>query len=172
MMMRALHWTSRCAAWALLAAIVGTSHAAGSSTGAPLPGLTADEGSQVTAESCRVTLSGENVSVELPVHSVSDQPALLIEGRLFGPQGEPDAYPDRHFPELEVRIDGAPVTPEDRFEAFMGKSDITSAVREARMDPWAIRGNRGEPRRCGLLYLPPGKHQYLEGIVGGPRGLL
>ncbi|MGO9513671.1 MAG: DUF4424 family protein [Steroidobacteraceae bacterium] len=141
MMMRTLHWTSRCAAWALLAAIAGTSRAAGSSTGAPLPGLTSDEGSKVAAESCWVTLSGENVSVELSVYSVSNQPALLIEGPLFGPQGESEAYPDRHFPELEVRIDGAPVTPEDRFEAFMGKSDITSAIRDAGMDPWAIARN-------------------------------
>ena len=149
MRMRTLRWMSHGAAWALLAAIAGTSHAATSSTGAPLPGLKSDEGGNVAADSCWVTLSGANVSVELSVHptsnqptpAVSNQPALLIEGELFGRLGESEAYPDRHFPELEIRIDGASATPEDRFEVFMGKSDITSAVRDAGMDPWAIARN-------------------------------
>lgn len=137
MRMRTVHRLSRGAAWALLAA-AGTSHAAASSTGAPFPGLTSDEGSNAAAESCSVTLSGTNARVELSVHSAANQPALLVQGPLFGPQGESDAYPDRHFPELEIRLDGAPATLEDRFEVFMGKSDITSAVRAAGMDPWAI----------------------------------
>jgi hypothetical protein len=138
MMMRTLHWMLLCTAWALLAALAGTSHATGSSTGAPLPGLTSDEGSNVAAESCWVTLSGENASVELSIHADSDQAALLIEGPLFGWQGEAEAYPDRHFPELEILIDGALMTPEDRFEAFVGRTDITGAIRESGMDPWSI----------------------------------
>lgn len=138
MMIRTHHGVSLCAAWALLAAIAGTSHATGSSTGAPLPGLATDEGSNVAAESCSVTLSEENVSVELSIHADSNQAALLIEGPLFGWQGASAAYPDRHFPELEILIDGALMTPEDRFEVFMGKSDITGAIREAGMDPWSI----------------------------------
>jgi hypothetical protein len=124
-----------------LAAIVGTSHAAGWSAGVPLPGLTLDEGGKTAAESCRVTMSGSTVSLELALHTDSNQPALLIEGAPFGPTGESEAYPDRHFPELEIRIDGAPVTPEDRFEAFIGRRNITSAIRDAGMDPWAISRN-------------------------------
>jgi hypothetical protein len=138
MSMRTLHGISFCATWALVAVIAGISRASGSSTGAPLPGLTLDEGSKVAADSCWVTLSGENVSVELSIHADSTQAALLIEGPLFGWQGESEGYPDRHFPELEIRIDGASMMPEDRFEAFMGKSNITSAIRDAGMDPWAI----------------------------------
>ncbi len=125
------------AASALLAAIAGTSHATASNGGAPLPGLVSDEGSNVAADSCSVTLSGENARVELSIHAAT-QAALLIEGPLFGWQDESAAYPDRHFPELEIRIDGASVAPEDRFEAFMGKFDITNAIREAGMDPWSI----------------------------------
>ena len=49
---------------------------------------------------------GDNVTVELDLVTTSDQPALLIDGPLFGWSGEAEAYPDRHFPELEVRIDG------------------------------------------------------------------
>jgi hypothetical protein len=140
-MMRTVPWMALCAAWVLLAAIAGLSRATESSTGAPLPGLKSDEGSKVAAESCRVTLSGENASVELSMHVDSTQAALLIEGPLFGWQGESAAYPDLHFPELEIRIDGTPVTPEDRFEAFMGKFDISSTIRDAGMDPWAIAHN-------------------------------
>lgn len=136
--MRTLHGMSLCAAWALVAAIAGTSHATGSSTGAPLPGLTLDEGSKVAADTCWVTMSGQHVSVELSIHADSTQPALLIEGPLFGWQGESEAYPDRHFPELDIHIDGVSATPEDRFEVFMGKFNITSAIRDAGMDPWAI----------------------------------
>jgi hypothetical protein len=141
MRMRTLHGMSLSAAWALLAAGAGTGHATESSTGAPLPGLQSDEGSNVAAESCWVTLSKENVNVELSIHADSTQAALLIEGPLFGRRSESEAYPDRHFPELEILIDGASVTPEDRFEAFMGKSDISAAIRDAGMDPWSIAHN-------------------------------
>lgn len=123
---------------ALVAATAGASTATPSLTGVPLPGLTSDEGSNVDAESCSVTLSGRDVTMELSVRVDSDQAALLIEGSRFGWRGESAAYPDRHFPELEIQIDGALVKPEDRFEAFMGKTDITGAIRDAGMDPWAV----------------------------------
>ena len=123
---------------ALVAATAGASTATQSLTGVPLPGLTSDEGSNVDAESCSVTLSGRDVTVALSVRVDSDQAALLIEGSRFGWRGESAAYPDRHFPELEIQIDGALVKPEDRFEAFMGKTDITGAIRDAGMDPWAV----------------------------------
>jgi hypothetical protein len=123
---------------ACLAASAGTGHAAGPIMGAPLPGLVSDEGSIVAPQSCRVTLSGEHVSVDLSIHADSPQAALLIEGPLFGSQDENKPYPDRHFPELEIHIDGAAVAPEDRFSAFMGKTDITGAIRDAGMNPWAI----------------------------------
>jgi hypothetical protein len=121
-----------------MVALTATARAAESSDGAPLPGLRSDENSNVVAESCLVTLSGDNITVELSVSTTDSEPALLLEGTPFHWVGETDAYPDRHFPELEIRIDGAKVTPEERFEAFMGKFDITYAIRTAGMDPWAI----------------------------------
>lgn len=131
-------WISHCVASAMLGALAAAANAAGSSTGAPLPGLKADEGSHVSAQSCSVTLAGNKATVELELATASDQPALLIDGPLFGWLGESEAYPDRHFPELEIRIDGASITPEGRFDAFIGARDISSLIRRAGIDPWAI----------------------------------
>jgi len=122
----------------LSVALTATARAAESSDGAPLPGLRSDENSNLVAESSLVTLSGDNTTVELSVSTTDREPALLLEGAPFHWVGETDAYPDRHFPELEIRIDGAKVSPQERFEAFMGKFDITYAIRAAGMDPWAI----------------------------------
>jgi hypothetical protein len=122
----------------LIATLAHSAYAAESSAGAPMPELKSDEGSNVVAETCSVTLSGDEATVELSVSTAASQPALLIEGTSFGWLGETEVYPDRHFPELQVRIDGRLVTPQERFEAFMGKNDISYAIREAGMDPWAI----------------------------------
>ncbi len=132
------YWISHCAASALLGVLLGTANAAESSAGAPLPGLTADEGSDLSAQSCAVTLSGRKAAVELELSTSSDHPALLLSGPRFGWLGESEAYPDRHFPELEIRIDGTLISPEDRFDAFVGKRDISLLIREAGIDPWAI----------------------------------
>ena len=123
---------------AILWALFGTAHAAESGAGAPLPGLTADEGSEVSVRSCAVTLSGLNTTVQLELETSSDQPALLLSGPLFGWLGESEAYPDRHFPELQIRIDGTLISPEEHFEAFLGKRDISLLIREAGIDPWSI----------------------------------
>jgi hypothetical protein len=128
------HWVAS----VILGALAVTANAAGSSTGAPLPGLKADEGSNVSAQSCSVTLAGNQVAVELELTSTSEQPALLIDGPLFGSMDAAEAYPDRHFPELEIRIDGMPIQPEGRFDAFIGGHDISSLIRRAGVDPWAI----------------------------------
>ena len=79
-----------------------------------------------------------NVRVDLAAGTGADTPALLLSGPLFGWSGAPDPYPDRHFPELGIRIDGAPMTPQDRFEAFVGKTNVTNLIKSAEMDPWAI----------------------------------
>jgi hypothetical protein len=122
----------------LSVALTATARAAESSAGAPLPGLRSDENRNLVAESCLVTLSGYKTAVELSIRTTDSEPALLLEGAPFHWVGETEAYPDRHFPELEIRIDGAKVAPQERFEAFMGKFDITYAIRAAGMDPWAI----------------------------------
>ena len=109
---RSMEMKSRCMTSAILWVLAAAATAAGSSVGVPLPGLKADEGSNVSARSCSVTLVGDKATVELELAATSEQPALLIDGPLFGWLGGSEAYPDRHFPELEVDIDGTKVAPD------------------------------------------------------------
>jgi hypothetical protein len=140
-MMRTHGPITLCLALAQLAALPCARAAAQSSAGVPLPGLTSDEETAAAVQSCAVTLSGRDVRVEFDLHTTGNPGALLIEGPSFSSLGDSDAYPDRHFPELEIRIDGASVDPEDRYQVFMGKTDITAAIRLDGMDPWAIARN-------------------------------
>jgi hypothetical protein len=106
--------------------------------GVPLPGLESDPPDTVVPEACSVSLVADKVTVNWSVRTDTEMPALLLTGYLFGWTGETDPYPDRHFPELEIRVDDAPATPNDRFEVFAGKNNVTNLIRAAQMDPWAI----------------------------------
>jgi hypothetical protein len=121
-----------------LSAAVCSLRAEESHTGVPLPGLESDPAGTVVPGSCTVSVVGGNVRVELAAGATADSPALLLRGPFFGWSGASEPYPDRHFPELEIRIDGAPTTPQDRFEAFVGKTNVTNLIKWAEMDPWAI----------------------------------
>lgn len=104
----------------------------------PLPGLESDPPGTVIPQSCELSVAGDKVSMDLTVKAGTDTPALLINGPLLGWRGPAEPYPDRQFPELEIRIDGDLVAPADRFEAMMGETNITNLLRAAQMDPWAI----------------------------------
>jgi hypothetical protein len=126
--------------------------------GVPLPGLESDPAGTVVPRSCTVSVMARNVRVDLSAGTTADTPALLLSGPFFGWNGASDPYPDRHFPELEIRIDAAPVTPEDRFEAFVGKTNVTNLIKWAEMDPWAI--SRTPP----LTSAHPKNAQVLNGL--------
>lgn len=113
-------------------------HADDSSTGVPLLGLESDPADTVFPHACSVTMTAGKVTVELTVGTGTASPALLLNGPVFGWGGASEPYPDRQFPELEIRIDGSPVTPDDGFEAFAGKTNITNFIKTAQLDPWAI----------------------------------
>jgi hypothetical protein len=104
----------------------------------PLPGLESDPPGTVIPQGCALSVAGDQVSMDLTVKTDTDTPALLINGPLFGWTGPAEPYPDRQFPELEIRIDGDLATPADRFEAMVGETNITNLLRAAQMDPWAI----------------------------------
>jgi hypothetical protein len=103
-----------------------------------MPGLESDPAGTVISESCAVRVTGNDVAVDMTVKTDSRTPALLINGPQFGWTGATEPYSDRHFPELRIRVDGEFVTPDDRFEAFVGRTNITNLLRAAQMDPWAI----------------------------------
>ena len=109
-----------------------------SGTGVPLPGLESDPTGTVVAQAATVSVNAGRVSVDLSVGTVEEKPALLLETPSFGWTGPSDPYPDRQFPELEIRIDGVPVVPDDRFQAFAGGRNITTLLELAEMDPWAV----------------------------------
>jgi hypothetical protein len=106
--------------------------------GVPLPGLVSDDAEPVLCDSARVNIAAGRVSIALSVRATGDAPALLLDGPLFGWSGASDPYPDRQFPELEIRLDGAVTTPENSFLAFAGKTNVTNMLRSAAVDPWAI----------------------------------
>jgi hypothetical protein len=112
--------------------------AAETRTAVPLPGLESDPAGTVVPESCTVSVIAGTVKVDLSASTAVEMPALLLSGAFFGWNGPSDPYPDRHFPELEIRVDGVPIKPEDRFEAFVGKTNITNLIKLAEMDPWAV----------------------------------
>jgi hypothetical protein len=105
---------------------------------APMPGLESDPTGSVVAEVCSVSVMGGRIRVDLSASTAGEMPALLLTGAFFSWNGPSDPYPDRHFPELGIRVDGAPMEPQDRFEAFMGKTNVTNLIKMAEMDPWAI----------------------------------
>ena len=129
-----------------------------SRTAIPLPGLESAPPATVLPVDCAVRLVADHVSVDLSVRTAVDSPALLLEGAFFGWSGSQAAYPDRQFPELNIRVDDAPGAVQDNFEAFMGGRNITQMLKLAGMDPWAI--TRSPP----LTSAQPKAPQVLKGL--------
>jgi hypothetical protein len=111
------------------------------SPGVPLPGLESDPPGSVTPRSAAVMLRDGRVTLDLAVNTTADAAGLVLNGPWFGWSGAMERYPDRQFPELKIRLNGADITPQDRFEAMVGRTNITSWLRAADMDPWAITRN-------------------------------
>src|ERR1700683_4189222 len=88
-----------------LGAAVSPLQAEGFRLGAPLAGLESDPAGTVVPGSCTVSVMAHGVRVDLAAGTAADTPALLLSGPFFGWSGASDTYPDRHFPELEIRID-------------------------------------------------------------------
>ena len=104
----------------------------------PLPPLQSDPPETVHANSCAIVLTGDHVAMDLAVTPSGETPALLLEGGLFGWTGPNTRYPNRHFPELQIRVDGASGTIEERYEAFIGSRNISTMLRLMGMDPLAV----------------------------------
>jgi hypothetical protein len=100
--------------------------------------LESDPPESVTPRTAAVTLRGNQVTLDLAVRPTANADALLLNGPRFGWLGAAERYPDRHFPELKIRVNGELIAPQDRFETVAGGNNVTSLVRAADMDPWAI----------------------------------
>lgn len=111
------------------------------SQGVPLPGLESDPPESVMPRLAAVTLRGDQVTLDLAVSTTANAAALLLNGPRFGWLGAAERYPDRQFPELKIRLNGAMIAPQDRFEAMVGGNNVTGLLRAAAVDPWAITRN-------------------------------
>jgi len=104
-----------------------------------LPGLRSDPAGSVTASAASLVLRAGQIQVTL---TVSVQPgqggSVTIEMPRFGWLGESEPYPARQFPELQVLDGGTPAKIEDSFAVFVGSADVTKAIRDAGVDPFAI----------------------------------
>jgi len=109
------------------------------SVGVMLPGLRSEPSGSVAVVSSVVALRSGQVELALKTAVARPQGAsLIIKMPRFGFLGEPDPYPDRHFPELEVRLNGTQAQFQSSAAVFVGPSDVTGAVRKAGLDPFAI----------------------------------
>jgi hypothetical protein len=131
-------------------------HAAASYPAVPLPALESDPAGTVTPQTCTVNLIAGMVKLDLSTQTAYDVPALLLNGPFFGWLGPSEPYPDRQFPELKIAVDGRPIVPQDRFEAFAGTYNVTNLIKAAAMDPWAIT------RTPPLAMAPPQYAQTLH----------
>ena len=111
------------------------------SAGVPAGVFRAEPAGGVALGAVAVTLDGEQVRVALSV-SARGRAAVRLDLPRFAWLGEGELYPDRHFPELTVEVDGRAAAPADSFVATVGtkdvRSDVTGAVRAAGVDPFAI----------------------------------
>lgn len=109
-----------------------------SSAGFAVPGLISDPPGSAAPRTAVVSIKGGTITVQVLVAASAENPGLVIQGPIFGPVAASEPYPDRHFPELVVQIDGVPAPIEEFVTAFKGDRNILLFVRAAHMDPWAI----------------------------------
>jgi hypothetical protein len=91
------------------------------------------------AQAASVKLDHGHIEIALTVmvHRANGA-SVVIDMPRFRWSGESDPFPDRHFPDLTITIDGAPAHAEDSSSAFAGKTDITDILHVAGVDPFVI----------------------------------
>jgi hypothetical protein len=118
---------------------VPSAEASDSSRGVTAPGLQTEPRGQVSAHGASVLLSGATVKLTLRLAVLPGEAARAIFATPpFHWLGEGDPYPDRQFPELQVRVAGKPAVLDDSFSAFVGSTDVSDAIRAAGVNPFAI----------------------------------
>jgi hypothetical protein len=109
-----------------------------SSEGVALPGAATDPRGCATPASSRVAITDTTLVLGIRLTAGTDIPGIIVMSPAFGPAAADEPYPDRQFPELELRVDGAPVQPAEVVAAFRSDRNIIGLIRQAQLDPWAI----------------------------------
>lgn len=88
----------------------------------------------------QVRLNGHDVGIHLRLSNDKRAVSRLATITLprFKWRGAADPYPDRHYPELTVRIDGKLEYLYSTYSVDVRNADISALVRSARLDPLAI----------------------------------
>lgn len=110
-----------------------------SSSGVALPAFTVQPPDSFVPSSSRISLKGETVEVRLDGRVPVDRQArltLALPG--FEWLGAAEPYPDRHFPELTVKLENAIAPVTETVKVGYRGADITGTVRAAELDPFAI----------------------------------
>lgn len=131
-------WTVCLVLVSLLAASRLPVRADDSSAGLPLPALQVVAGRGVLAESARVSLGQERVTLSLALRQSGQGAVLVCQTPRFAWLGEAEPYPDRHFPELSATLDGRPLNLQSDDAAFVGNRNVTEDVRAAGLDIFLI----------------------------------
>jgi hypothetical protein len=125
----------------LVLASAAAAHANDSSRGVPLPGLQAEPADSLDASAATFDLQDGKINLSITLRrsgATAVNPAVVIRGPRFGWLGEAEPYPDRQFPELKAAFDGEALPPAMDFAVFAGEQDVTAAIRDAGLDPFAI----------------------------------
>ena len=90
------------------------------------------------ALSAEVDLAGDAVVLRLELRTSGVSSSVNLQGPLFGWLGEAEVYPDRHFPELQAKIQGEALPASRAFTAWAGSHDVSADVAALDLDPFVI----------------------------------
>lgn len=109
------------------------------SNGVMLPGMQSSPSGSVRVMAARVALHADTIVLSVTADVLpGDLGRIVIHGPRFGWLGEAEPYPERQFPELRAAVDGTPVAVTSHVSAFVGSTDISALLRDARLDPFAV----------------------------------
>ena len=132
-----MRWIGCFAAIFLALVLPAATRADDETPGLVLPGLRSNPRGRIESKATSLYVHGGNVSVTLKLSAGKDA-ALALRTPRFGWIGDADPYPDRHFPELKILLDGKPAAFESRVRAFVGRADVTAVIRGAGLDPLVV----------------------------------
>jgi len=141
------------------------------SQGVRFPVLEPGSSGSVAVSTANLTLGGDNnnEAVHLDLELTGTTSSLSLHFPPFSWPGEGVTYPDRHFPELRVTLNGAPTEVASRTVAMFGGADITAEVNAAGFDPFVIASQPiVEPQRgAEAAFTQLQKRGAIEASEGG-----
>lgn len=111
------------------------------SAGVLLPAIQTAPIKDFNLNSLNITLKSDNTTnLAYSTRHASEAGPITFEINFpaFSWPGGSDDYPDKHFPELRVQQNNAPITATEFVTSKFMESDITNLLKQAQIDPWSI----------------------------------